>query len=153
MHNKYSVWDEPGVMEALTEIAAIKKYSAAEIAIMLSKRFNVSISRNAVIGRMARTNIALRHKKGRPALASLYTKPPTKGATQAKEPKPVKVDPNEPKPLGDVPCGCRWLWGDATHRNFCGAPVVEYGSSWCGFHSKRVWNHGPRVKFIPRRAA
>lgn len=152
MRNKHSPWDEPGVMEALVEIASIQKYSAAEIAVMLSKRFNLEISRNSVIGRMARNNIALRGKKNRPTSAP-YAKRPAGVPAQPKPAKPIKVDPLEPVPMGDVSCGCRWINGDALSRNFCGASTTEYGSSWCEYHSKRVWNHGPRVKFIPRRAA
>lgn len=152
MRNKHSPWDEPGVMEALIEIASIQKYSAAEIAVMLSKRFNLDISRNSVIGRMARNNIALRGKKSRPTSAP-YAKRLAGVPAQPKAAKPIKVDPLEPVPMGDVSCGCRFLHGDALDRLFCGAPTTEYGSSWCEYHSKRVWNFGPRVKFIPRRAA
>ena len=153
MRNKVSVWDEPGVMEALMEIASIQKYSAAEIAVMLSKRFNLNISRNSVIGRMSRNNIALRGKKNRPTLSApkpIRCKGVAKPAREVRERKP---DPLEPQPLGDVDTGCRWIAGDALDRNFCGAETTEYGTSWCEYHSRRVWNFGPRVKFIPRRAA
>jgi hypothetical protein len=153
MHNRYSPWDEPGVMEALLALSALRHYSAAEIAVKLSKQFKVSISRGSVIGKMFRENIPLRGKKSRPTLSNPYAKRPTKAPAQAKAPKPIKVDPSEPKPLGDVPCGCRYLHGDALDRAFCGAETTEYGSSWCDYHSRRVWNHGPRVKFVPRRAA
>lgn len=141
MRNKHSPWDEPGVMEALVDIASIQKYSAAEIAVMLSKRFNLDISRNSVIGRMARNNIALRGKKNRPTSAP-YAKRPSGVPAQPKPAKPIKVDPLEPLPMGDVSCGCRFLHGDALDRNFCGAPTSSVTSSWCDYHARIVFNTG-----------
>jgi hypothetical protein len=153
MHNRSSPWDEPGVLQALLELAALRQYSAGEISVKLSKRFNVDISRGSVIGKMFRENIPTRGKKNRPTLSA--PKPiRCKGvARPAREVRERKPDPLEPQPLGDVDHGCRYLHGDALDRNFCGAPTTEYGTSWCEYHSMRVWNFAPRVKFISRRAA
>lgn len=60
----------------------------------------------------------------------------------------VRPHPGEPKPLGDIDTGCRWLWPDIgnqspyeaprTRRMFCGAQTLP-GSSWCQFHRKIVF--------------
>lgn len=138
-YNKYSPWEEPGVMEALLALASLRQYSAAEIAVKLSKQFKVVISRGAVIGKMFRENIPLRGRKNRPTSAP-YAKRPTKAPAQPKPAKPIKVDPLEPVPMGDVSCGCRWMHGDALDRAFCGATKVQ-NSSWCQYHFQKCFRH------------
>jgi hypothetical protein len=57
----------------------------------------------------------------------------------------VEAFTDEPKPLGDVEGGCRWIHGPAPGRNFCGAPQV-LGGVWCGHHRARVY-----VKVVVRK--
>jgi hypothetical protein len=66
---------------------------------------------------------------------------------------------DEPEPRGDVADGCRWLHGPAEDRNYCGAPTVRFGLSWCHHHAARVWNPATPAqvakfaKFVTWRAA
>ncbi len=142
-----SIWDTPGLMDALRELAGMREHSAAVISRILSKQFKLPITRNAVIGRMHRSKLRGGFGKQRPG-------------TNPKRTAPVfKADPNEPTPRGDVPCGCRWMHGPASDRNFCGAPTVRFGISWCHHHCARVWNPATPAqvakfaKFVTWRAA
>jgi len=142
-------WKVPGVIEALREEAAMGVYSAAQLASLLSRRFNIDLTRNAVMGKCFRDGIPLRSKIGlkgtstacRPApkppkpktIINEYLKTP-----RIKRSALLKCD--EPEPRGDVADGCRWLHGPAEDRNFCGAPTVRFGLSWCHHHAARVWN-------------
>lgn len=141
-----SIWSTPGLMEALRELSEMRVHSAATISRILSNKFKLPISRMAVIGKCFRGNIATRSRpRGAP------TTP--RSLKQGNAPNPQPRDPTEPTPKGDVPCGCRWVHGDARDRLFCGAPTTSISTSWCEYHGARVWSQGPGVKFQVRRAA
>lgn len=137
-----SVWETPGLNEALRACAAPGIYSAAELAYELSQRFHVEISRNAIMGKCWREGIPLRGRKGPEPKPKVSSPPRPRGLL----PKRISVariaksNPLEPDPRGDVDDGCRWMHGDADARNFCGAPTVRFGISWCPHHCTRVWN-------------
>jgi len=57
----------------------------------------------------------------------------------------VETFADEPRPMGDVEGGCRWIHGPAPGRNFCGAQRVP-GTAWCGHHKARVY-----VKVVVRK--
>lgn len=131
------MWDDRLVGE-LRALADTQLYSASQMAKMLSARFGIPITRNALIGKCSRNNIALRGSK----------KMPMEDWRKAKAaPKPIKVAIPDPSPIGDVPGGCRWIHGDALDRLFCGAPATH--GSWCAHHAKRVWAPQPRGEFKP----
>ena len=143
------MWDDRLVGE-LRALADTQLYSASQMAKMLSARFGIPITRNALIGKCSRNNIALRGSK----------KMPMEDWRKAKAaPKPIKVAIPDPSPIGDVPGGCRWIHGDALDRLFCGAPTVRWGISWCHHHCARVWNPATPAqvakfaKFVTWRAA
>lgn len=131
------MWDDRLVGE-LRALADTQLYSASQMAKMLSARFGIPITRNALIGKCSRNNIALRGSK----------KMPMEDWRKAKAaPKPIKVAIPDPSPIGDVPGGCRWIHGDALDRLFCGAPATH--GSWCAHHAKRVWAPQARTEFKP----
>lgn len=161
-------WQVPGVIDALREAAAPGLYSAAQLATLLNKRFNIYLTRNAIMGKCFRDGIPLRSKAGLKATSTPYQparKPPEPQAIineylkapRIKRSALLKCD--EPEPRGDVADGCRWLHNDAQDRNFCGAPTVRFGISWCHHHCARVWNPATPAqvakfaKFVTWRAA
>jgi hypothetical protein len=150
MSNKYTVWDRPGVVEALKAAAAPGIYTAFELSALLSQRFDCDISRNAVMGKCWRLNIPLRGRTAPKPKAVKPNKPLAVIQEYLKAPRiSLKNIPNcpEPEPKGDTSKGCRWMHGDATDRNFCGADVVRFGTSWCAHHSHRVWA-GPSASLV-----
>jgi hypothetical protein len=165
MSQKHTFWERPGVVEVLRAAAAPGIYTASELATLLSERFNVDISRNAVMGKCWREGIPLRGRRGPEPKAPSVPKPHKPQAIineylkapRIKRSALLKCD--EPEPRGDVADGCRWLHGPAEDRLFCGAPTVRFGISWCHHHCARVWNPATPAqvakfaKFVTWRAA
>lgn len=162
MSQKHTFWERPGVVEVLRAAAAPGIYTASELASLLSERFGVDISRNAVMGKCWRENIPLRGRKGPEPKAPKPPKPQAIINEYLKTPRIKRselLQCDEPEPRGDVADGCRWMHGDATDRVFCGAPTVRFGISWCHHHCARVWNPATPAqvakfaKFVTWRAA
>ena len=117
--------------------------SSAHISKRISAKFRVECSRNAVIGKAHRLQ--------------LRTRSPIVKAQEIRSPKRLPPVPRlvvdntipEPKPMGDVDHGCRFMHGEPRKRNFCGADNVV-GTSWCSFHAFSVWT-APTPKQIEAR--
>ncbi len=157
-----SVWETPGLVEALRKQAAPGVFTASELAMQLSERFSIELSRNAIMGKCWRENIPLRGRKGPEPKAPKHPKPQAIINEHLKTPRIKRsalLKCDEPEPRGDVADGCRWMHGDATDRVFCGAPTVRFGISWCHHHCARVWNPATPAqvarfaKFVTWRAA
>lgn len=138
-----SPWQTPGMQEAL-EAYLGAGMSAGQTAGLISRTFRIYVSRSAVIGRAHRTEVEIKGHKSQGADVNI---PPTPRGIRGGRPKSfviadvekeLKHPPEEPKPRGDVPDGCRWIFGNATKRNFCGAPT-KLASSWCHHHAGRVF--------------
>ena len=165
MSRKHTFWERPGVVDVLRAAAAPGIYTASELATLLSERFNVDISRNAIMGKCWREGIPLRGRKGPEPKAPKVPPPPKPQAIINEYLKTPRIKRSallqcdEPEPRGDVADGCRWMHGDAADRNFCGAPTVRFGISWCHHHCARVWNPATPAqvakfaKFVTWRAA
>ena len=126
-----SVWEPKRVQNELARLARLG-LSAAQIADRLNTKFGLSLSKNAVIGRIDRTeglSLGTRQTR-RSSIADI----------------PLMLD--EPSPAGKVNTGCRWLHGEPVARVFCGAPIVE-GSSYCPHHFARCYrglvNHPAQI--------
>lgn len=138
------IWNEPATVELLRKLAAERK-SAGQIARDMSAEFKVNLSRNAIIGKMRRLGIELQGKAGRPQKPEGQVSKPTaiRRARVRKAPQ-IHVRANvvgEPKPLGDVDTGCRWLHSDdPRERNFCGHDKLEQ-SPYCEHHHARCFNY------------
>ena len=162
MSQKHTFWERPGVVEVLRAAAAPGIYTASELASLLSERFGVDISRNAVMGKCWRDNIPLRPRTAPKPKAPRQPKPLAVIQEYLKAPRVKRstlLQCDEPEPRGDVADGCRWLHGPAEDRLFCGAPTVRFGISWCHHHCARVWNPATPAqvakfaKFVTWRAA
>jgi len=143
MSNKYTVWERPGVVEALKAAAAPGIYTAFELAALLSQRFDCDISRNAVMGKCWRLNIPLRGRTAPKPKAVKPNKPLAVIQQYLKAPRVkrstlLKCDEPEPKPRGDVDDGCRFMHGSALERLFCGAQKAV--GSWCEYHAAVVFS-------------
>lgn len=148
---------------AILRKGSTEKFSAREIAALVSERAGHQCTRMAVIGKMHRLGIPLRGKK------APKTKPPrssTLAATQAKStlPSRVKRQASTAPPSGSVieniataqiaiPDSatlmdldnetCRWPLGDPRLHGFCycGAPSADLaaGKPYCRDHSKLAY--------------
>ena len=157
-----SVWETPGLVKALRAAAAPGIHTASELAAIMSERFSVELTRNAIMGKCWRDNIPLRGRKGPEPKAPKPPKPQAIINEYLKAPRIKRsalLQCDEPEPKGDVSEGCRWMHGDARDRNYCGAEVVRFGISWCHHHCARVWNPATPsqvakfAKFVTWRAA
>jgi GcrA cell cycle regulator len=125
----------PGLDERLIELHGNPDLSAQRIADQLSVEFNLSLSRNAVIGRTHRLKLAARptpppSKKPRVRL-SVVPPPP---------PKPVVVYPAGPVSLLDLDSGrCKWPVSGPPAAQFCGMAQAT-GSPYCPMHSALAFN-------------
>ena len=145
-----TLWDTPNLQETL-EALLDEGYTAGEAARALTKRFGVSISRNAVIGRAYRTKTALKRAHRRQytdeqRIAVKLLKEEELRERVAMQQRVIECNRLarersmmvEPKPKGDVEHGCRYLHGEASKRKFCGAPVRPL-TSWCEYHHTVVY--------------
>lgn len=134
------IWDTPGMVEDLKTILE-QGATAGEAARDLRRKYGFDVSRSAVIGKAYRLGFELRSQGSN--TASVTPKANAKRpARTARKPIaivriPIMVD--EPQPLGDVDGGCRWIFGEATLRNFCGHGTWPL-SPWCPYHERRVFN-------------
>jgi hypothetical protein len=134
---------------------ALKKHlkaglSASETAALLNKKFKLSLSKEAVVGRATRTGVPFSQSNGRARKMQVEVerKSHTRGgnprlvySSGAALPKP-RLHQGEPKARGDVDDGCRYMHGESSDRNFCGAPKVE-NTSWCLHHYMRIYERVP----------
>ncbi len=144
-HNQSrSPWELVGGLSQRCEELWNGGYSAAVIARMLNEEFSLSITRNAVIGRVNRRKLPPRkvgRRKGKtsrwPSLRKRHDNSRVIFAKLASEPEPLKISVFELKANH-----CRFMRDEF----YCGHPTVN-GSSWCEHHY--------RICFTPyqRRAA
>lgn len=155
-----SHWTESLVEEA-KYLYLEQKFSATAIANIFFGKYQISFSRNAIIGKMARagarraptsTNLAKRYSAVAPA-----SKPKPLEPLQALFVPTVIIPKRDPKPL--LECeddGCRFEcsgqdWpGEVSEFLFCNQPVHE-GTPYCAKHCKRAYL--PRKKKNQKEAA
>lgn len=141
------IWGKRPELQPALAAAVAEGLSASMIAARLSRQFNVSITRNAVIGRATRTGLQFAlSPRGENVLERADRIKRVELRRHAKflirRVKAAKADFTkvpEPEPKGDIDTGCRWPHGEASERNFCGAARHE-GSSWCPHHYGRVFS-------------
>lgn len=138
-----SVWKNEDLMTALRTLVE-EGMTALQISRKLNHDFGTSLTRNAIIGKVHRAKLAFKNEP--------CSKKPRHDPQAAPKPRPVRrvrlklvCDIAEPAPLGDVDGGCRWLHGEASERNFCGAPT-RLLASWCPHHEARVVAVAPLVR-------
>lgn len=151
--------------------------SATMISRQIAEKFNVSKSRNAVIGKLHRMGLvrSLRdlghvYPKARRALP---LKPVAQGGTglqarvkmlralHAKMEAAVNEKPAREGPVGGIELlnlerwHCRWVLNDPRSEEgarFCGAEKVA-GYSYCAHHCNRALNGFPEPRTVPTRRA
>ena len=115
-------WDD--VQSKELAILARAGLSASSIALVLNEKFGTSYSRNAIIGRMSRSNLAL---KGKPVVRAAPS-----------------ILPSVPQPIGNerrctvlelTSKNCHWPFGEPQSPDFffCGGDAVD-GKPYCAGH-------------------
>jgi hypothetical protein len=139
-----------GLTARLKELhAAPQMYSNTEIARMLSREFRIGLSRNSVIGKIARLGLVHRHGASKGGGSKPGRVPP--------RPKPVKsipARPNVPRIPVERPGtltlielrdgDCKWPSGDGPSYTFCGRACVSE-QPYCEEHLRMAHNE-PRER-------
>lgn len=163
-----SAWDVEGVEARAVDLYR-QGFSATQIAKALHRQFKVSISRNAVIGKMHRLHVkrpgastprriaaAPKPKPAPRKIPERPVRPVTIAPGQAPAPKESKAPyvpqthaaPAQALLLADLgPCQCRWPVGAATgeDQRFCASPYADDGrrQPYCDQHVEasvsRAW--------------
>jgi hypothetical protein len=117
-----SVWEISGLEERLVKLNK-EGHSASQVARVLNYEFEIKLTRNSVISKLQRVDkIKL---------------PIRKKVVQCRPINFLKIESVAvPKPKGDVSEGCRFIFGDASQRNFCGASSK---GNWCDYHHNIVY--------------
>ena len=147
----FGIWGTTaGLTARLRELhAAPQMYSNTEIARMLSREFRISLSRNSVIGKIARLGLVHRHGASKGGGSKPGRVPP--------RPKPVKSIPAPPR-APRIPVGrpgtlslielrdgdCKWPSGDGPSFTFCGRACIPE-QSYCEEHFRMAHNE-PRER-------
>jgi GcrA cell cycle regulator len=152
MYNPNSPWKIPGVLNALCDLHA-RGISRSRIAAALNHKFRTRLSRNAVIGKLARMglsepcsgtgDIAKRVKRSAPPRPIMPPAPP-----------PLPIAWPDRGLIGGITlvqltdATCRWpLWGaDSDERLYCGAQTGDGCGPYCLEHHQRA-----RVSVAERR--
>lgn len=124
-------------------------YSATRIgALMSDDPKRPPMTKNSIIGRVHRLDLPRRkvaQKPAPPCHPAVVTAPGSKTKLVAKRRIPVVAGKPKVRPVRVHGDGCRYIFGEATHRNFCGRPIVMNtftvtgARSWCDEHAKVVY--------------
>jgi GcrA cell cycle regulator len=153
---QYSTWTEE--LEAFLRDRWDEGHSALKISQMIGTQFNLPITRNAVIGKARRLNLASRAQGFTPAVikanreaarirkdARLRRLPskPQRAPLAAIVPVPLPAPTQEPDRASWVNLedlrGCAWVYGDPLgDHGYCGCETVP-GKSYCLGHLQRVY--------------
>lgn len=104
------------------------------------------VTRNAVIGKLRRMNIALASARSE---ARRQRPAPPRPRPPAARPEPVSITHDEPPslaiPIAEIRDGqCRWIAGEPTSECTCCGHKTQRGSSYCEFHHARCWTQAPK---------
>lgn len=105
--------------------------SREAIAKRLSVKLGLTVSKNAVVGRLHRMGVTTPREvvQKKSAFRHYHVAKKSKRAVVA----PVAL-------AGGNPGGCQYIKGDVRDRNFCGADTVRVGSgAWCSTHALVVY--------------
>jgi GcrA cell cycle regulator len=150
-----SLWKDD-VVAMLTELWADKELSAAHIANQLSHKFDVVITRNALLGKAHRLGLPSRREacpsKQRRVPSLRKPVSPRKRIVEPKLTADAIVDANIPfeqrKTVLELTSKtCRWPVGEPSEPGFffCGADPVE-GCVYCAAHKARAYQNPPARK-------
>jgi GcrA cell cycle regulator len=122
-------------------------YSNTEIARMLSREFRIGLTRNAIIGKIARLGLVHRHGASKGGGSKPGRVPP--------RPKPAPSPPfrkleRGPAPIRRIQSGtlsllelrdgdCKWPSGEGPSCRFCGQPCVPE-RPYCAEHLRMAHN-------------
>ena len=140
------LWTEDMVDTLLKYVK--KRRTTGVIAGVLSKKYNRTISRSAVLGKLWR--LGIRHKPQVKSVANKIVAKPPGNKVVAKPPKPAAKHHLEYQTLRNATC--THIEGEPADRGFCGKPSVAnpnslagYGS-WCAEHIEIVYQKSPVKK-------
>jgi hypothetical protein len=133
----FSLWnDTPGLTQRLQQLLeAPENYPFSTIAPMLSKEFNIRLTKNACIGKSRRLKMPPR--EARPPKIRQYVYKPR-----------VKTKPREPEHAGLITIyqlrdfvDCKWPIGELPDLLYCGQPQEE-GQVYCTKHCDLAYHPG-----------
>ena len=134
-------WLTPGIIDRLTEIHA-EELPYRDVARILSREYNVRITRNAIIGKSYRLNLPHRYKR------RIVIRKPRKPRKRVRVKSGAVVvarpvtEPHNGVPLLELRDGiCRFPLGPVEQRPpylYCG-DATELGYSYCGEHYARAY--------------
>jgi len=143
-----------------------------QIAASLSALFNLTITKNAVVGRCHRLGMTSTHANRsintKIKNTAVYGVKPADAADPV--PKALKTYNDKPIVIGSKvrfqthapqnpgrPGGCQYLHGEPVERRFCGAPTVQgratESGSWCAEHYTVVYERVGRIVAAPKENA
>jgi hypothetical protein len=144
-------WITPGITFRLKELyAAPQMYSCGEIAHMLSREFEIAVTRNSVVGKAARLRLMHRYGASKGG-----------GSKPGRVPPRPKSAPSIPRPVVAVPIrrirsgsgtlslielrdgDCHWPFGEGPYL-FCGRACV-FEQPYCAEHLRMAHNE-PRER-------
>lgn len=138
-----SIWKRPDVIEALRD-ALGRKLTAGAAAKELSEKFGVTITRNAVIGKAARSGIAIQgviRNAGWFKPSDKPNAPPPAETAIPLPPEPIAIPVSRRVQLLELTFrSCRWPLGDPRDDDFtfCGADRVkphDAYNAYCAAHA------------------
>jgi hypothetical protein len=133
----FSLWnDTPGLTQRLQQLLeAPENYPFSTIAPMLSKEFNITLTKNACIGKSRRLAMPPREARPRKIRQHVY------------KPRP-KAKPRKPEHAGLITIyqlrdyvDCKWPIGEPPDILYCGQPQEE-GQVYCTQHCNLAYHPG-----------
>ena len=142
------IWT-PELRARFLELCEDSKLSHGDRAKILSREFNIRLSRNACIGWSHRNATPIRKRTAKKKQPRKKPKPPMpRPRPQPRpQPPPAPLPPAAQWPAGYRPAlielrwsDCRWPYGEGPFA-FCGRPKADIGGAYCVEHNAMAHPH------------
>ncbi len=158
LHRNNAVTWTNGLTERLRQLHDEKLLSGSQIAVVLSKEFDVKLDRNAICGKKWRMGLRGNGSGSRPGARPKLVKKDKKVVRQRDIEPVAKPLPPPPTPQSDwdIPLEqrrtfweltantCRWPVGEGAEMFYCGAEPLP-DMPYCRAHCRRAYTFMPRA--------